>query len=365
MDIRPADLTAPAAAPFLPARAEHPMLDIPFVMGIDGRQYKGVRLSLVMAEIAGLMDPGLEGATRMMRLQFPFQGFSVTLELMGLIERIDADKGLATVAFVEPGADHLPQMRHVMNSYIAGDLVGLGGVIRVAATVPSPAARAAKAGAMRGVSVGQVLRSAGMVAATVVLVGAVGSLIYGRVFTSPVDAPGRVVQDGTRLDAIAAGQIDYINLTAAVGEVAFTIRTTGGELLSIAMPCACEADLLGGDVGATVQAGEPVMVVHAPGAPIVVSTQMASDDLLKLAFADHVSVRFADGTEIQASVDTQALPSASGDALAEVRLTPEAPLPAARLGEMGELTLVRPLPTVLDRIATYLRPNTTRVPGDS
>lgn len=355
MVTRPADISAHAAS-FLPVRAEHPMLDIPYVMGIDGRQYKGIRLSLVMAEIAGLMDPGLEGATRMMRLQFPFQGFSVTLELMGLVQSIDAKKGVATVAFVEPGADHLPQMRHVMNSYIAGDLVGLGGVIRVAASVPSPAARAAKALARRGLSFGQVLRSVGMMAATVVLVAALATLVYGRLFTTPIAAPGRVVQDGTTLEAIAAGQIDYVNLTAAIGEVAFTIRTTGGELLSIAMPCACKAELLGGDVGATVLAGEPVMTVFEADAALMMTAQLASEDLLKLAFADHVRIRFADGSRMQATVDTQSLPGAAGEGLAEVRLIPNTPLPASRLGEMAQLTLIRPMPAVFTRIDTYLRP---------
>ena len=162
------------------------MLDIPFVVGIDGRQFKGERLSLVAAEITGLMDPALDGATRLMRFMFPFKGFSVTLEVLGQVQSLDRGNGHATVNFVDPAGEHLPQLRHLINSYIAGDLVALGEVIGVAPSIPSPANRAAAMNAKR-LTFSRVLGSAGLAVATLALLAAVGTLAYNRIFTQPLD----------------------------------------------------------------------------------------------------------------------------------------------------------------------------------
>lgn len=329
---------------FLPTKGDHPLMDIPFMVGIDGRQYRGNRLSLVMAEISGLMDPGLENATRLMRMVFPFNGFSVTLGVLGQIKHVDREKGLATVTFVDPGGEHLPQMRHIMNSYIAGDLVSLGGVIGVGSILPSPAARAITAAAPRKLTLSRVIGSAGMILATVLLLGSAGKLVYGRIFTDHMANPGHVMKDGTTLGAIAAGQLDYVNLEAGKGEVAFSIRTISGALLSIAMPCTCDAELLGASVGATVQAGDAVMAVSEPDAPLVINTQVTSAELLALAFSDHVEIRFADGEMLTARAETDSLPSQSGDALVPVRLIPVTPLPISRAGQIGELTIIQPMP---------------------
>ncbi len=337
------DLTKEQLA-FLPSKGDHPMMDIPFMVGIDGRQYRGMRLSLVMAEISGLMDPGLENATRLMRLVFPFHGFSVTLGVLGLIRHVDRDKGLASVTFVDPGGEHLPQMRHILNSYISGDLVALGGVIGVGSTLPSPATRAANAAATRRWTLPRVLGTAGMALATVLLLGTAGTLAYSRIFTQPIATPGRAGQDGMTLGAIASGQLDYVNLDASEGEVAFSIRTITGDLLSIAMPCTCTATLQGTAVGATVQSGDAVMTVSQPDAPLVVTTQVTSDELLQLAFADHVNIRFSDGETIRAQADTAGLRGQAGDALVPVRLIPDVALPSGRAGALAALTIIRPLP---------------------
>jgi len=344
MDTRTAETKTLEALHFLPSKGEHPMLDIPFVIGIDGRQYRGVRLSLVMAEISGLMDPALERANRLMRLVFPFNGFSVTLEVLGKIQSVDRDKGSAIVSFVEPGGEHLPQMRHILNSYIANDLVALGDVIGVGATMPSPAARTASQRKTSGQFARRLLGSAAMILATLALAGLVGSLAHDRILTQHIAAAGRVEPEGLMLDAVTAGQLDYVNLNAAPGEVAFTIRSTSGELLSIAMPCDCTAALVGAVVGSTLQAGEPVLSVHDDAAAIIVTAEVAAEDMLKLAFADHAEVRFADGEVIRATVDPDSLRAASGRGTTPVRLIPETALPASRAGQLAELTLIRPFP---------------------
>jgi hypothetical protein len=341
MDTNTAQNTVTAQTlPNLPVQGEHPLLDIPFVVGIDGRQFKGERLSLVAAEITGLMDPALDGATRLMRFMFPFKGFSVTLEVLGQVQSLDRGNGHATVTFVDPAAEHLPQLRHLINSYIAGDLVALGEVIGVAPSIPSPANRAA-ATSGNGLTFRRALGSAGLALATLALVAAVGTLAYNRIFTRPLAAPGLAVQDGMTLTATASGQVDYVNLAAVKGEVAFTIRATSGEMLSIAMPCDCTATALAASVGATVTAGEPMLNVHAADAPMVITATVPAADVLTLAFADHVSAQFGDGSTINAAVDSASLRADATAAGLSVRLIPTTPLSADQSGQLAKLTIIK------------------------
>lgn len=339
MDTNTAEAQTIGHLPNLPVQSEHPLLDIPFVVGIDGRQFKGERLSLVAAEITGLMDPALDGATRLMRFMFPFKGFSVTLEVLGQVQSLDRGNGHANVNFVDPAGEHLPQLRHLINSYIAGDLVALGEVIGVAPSIPSPANRAAMTA--KSPTFSRILGSAGLALATVALVAAVGTLAYNRIFTHPLAAPGLAVQDGMTLTAIAGGQVDYVNLAAAKGEVAFTIRASSGEMLSIAMPCDCTATALAATVGATVSAGQPMLSAHAADAATVLTATVPASDVLTLAFADHVKASFADGSTITATVDPASLRAEATDAGLPVRLIPATPLAAEHLGQLAELTIIK------------------------
>ena len=342
MDTNTAEIKAPSTLPNLPVQGEHPLLDIPFVVGIDGRQFKGERLSLVAAEITGLMDPALDGATRLMRFMFPFKGFSVTLDVLGQVQSLDRGNGHATVTFVDPAGAHLPQLRHLINSYIAGDLVALGEVIGVAPSQPSPASRAVASA--KGLTFGRIIGSAGLALATLALIAAVGSLAYTRIFTQALIAPGLVVQDGMTLTATAAGQVDYVNTAAAKGEVAYTIRASSGEMLSIAMPCDCSATALAATVGATVNAGQPMLSVHAADAPVVLTATVPAADMLTLAFADHVSASFADGSTIAASIDPASLRAEPGAAGLPIRLIPETALAAAQIGQLARLTIIKKSP---------------------
>ncbi|MEO6299947.1 MAG: hypothetical protein ABIV25_09390, partial [Paracoccaceae bacterium] len=187
----------------------------------------------------------------------------------------------------------------------------------------------------------------GLVVATVLLVGAVGTLGYKRIFTMPLAAPGLAVQDGMTLAAVASGQVDYLNLKAAKGEVAFTIRATTGELLSIAMPCDCAVTALGAVVGATVRAGDPMLSVHAADAAVVVTTDVPVAQVLDLAFADHVNMTFADGSLVVASVDPVSLQATSGGENIPLRLIPQVPIDASMVGKLARLTVIRKSPITL------------------
>ncbi len=359
--------TAPLTRPVVPSlqrgvtggAGDHPMIQMPFTVEIDGRHYRGNSLSLVLAEIVGLIDRNLEGQTRLMRLLFAFDGFTISLNLECGIELIDPAAGRATLTFRDPTGPHLPQLRHILNSFIAGDLVSLGQTLGVAAVQKTPGGKNAAPNARPGSAISRLFGTLAVAVMSLALVVAVSAIVFQRLFSSPIASPAQVVIEGQSLNAVAAGQIDYINADAAVGEVAFSIRATTGQMLSIAMPCDCDATAAGPAVGSTVLAGEPVLQLSQPGAALVLTASIPREDLFKLSRADHVTASFADGTTVTTSVDQASLAlaargAAAGQPEVPFRLVPQTPLSAARQGQLAELVIVNPSPALLSPFARII-----------
>ncbi len=54
---------------FLGGGNEHPLIDIPFSVTVDGRQYAGQGISLLEAHVVGLADPALGAEYRSHRME--------------------------------------------------------------------------------------------------------------------------------------------------------------------------------------------------------------------------------------------------------------------------------------------------------
>lgn len=335
-----ATLPAPSAIP-LTGPGDHPMLDMPFHVEIDGRQYQGRGLSLVRAGIGGLIDPHAAGTERLALFVFPFQGFVVALSIEVRIQDIDPARGTAALEFLDPLGEHLPQLRHLMNAHIAGDLVTLGDTLTVRpATARKPgAADPAGRGARR---LGGTLI---LLALTLLLLGLVAAKVSQRVFTRTLAAPAVTTMEGLTLAATATGQIDFLNPGAKAGEVAFAIRANTGQTLSVVLPCDCQVQVLGVEAGSTVFAGDPILRVSPPEAGIALTGSAQPDELLDLARAGSVEVTFADGREVTAHLAS--LGTAAPGEPVPFRLTTDAPLSDDLIGKLAEVTLRRPGPDVL------------------
>lgn len=333
--------------------ADHPMLDIPFHVEIDGRQYKGRSISLVRAEISGLMDPHMQGIERLAWVVFRFQGYTVGLSIEVRLEDVDPAKGMAALAFLEPTGDHLPQLRHLLNSHISGDLVTLGNVLTVrpqAGAKPKGAAAPAR----------RIRRFGGtllLLALTALLLGLVGSKVFQRVFTYRMMTPAIVGLDGRTLAATATGQIDFLDPEAKAGDVAFAIRSNTGQALSVVMPCDCQVEVLGVEAGSTVFAGDPVLRVSDPDAALVLTGTALPEETLELAQAGSVELRFADGREVSARL--AGLGSAAPGEPVPFRLMPDQPLADDLAGQLAQVTLHRPVPDLLRPVTGYAQSLTT------
>lgn len=320
----------------LPAGNDHPVVQLPFTALIDGRQFRGHGLSLVAAYVAGLMDPAVMGTTRIVRLMFQFDGFAVTLVADAVINEAAHGSGEAELIFTHPSAEHLPQLRHILNAYIAGDLVALGQTIGVAGTSAPHALHNTRTARPRlqlrpflG-GMGLALLSAGLLAVAV-------SLVYQRAFVTDVPSLGRVVSTGEVLRATTTGQIVFVDLSAGQGDVVIAIQSVSGDIQSLVMPCDCTATTQGLREGSTVLMGEMVVRLVSDTDQLVVAATLDAPMLFALEAADRIVLTYSDGQTSEATADPQ--PVIQGD-LQTVFLRPETPLTDSQAGAPVQLRLL-------------------------
>lgn len=327
METAPLHLTTPMIAP-LSAGNDHAIVDLPFTAVIDGRQFRGHGLSLVSAHVVGLMGATTAGIPRIVRLVFDFDGFAVTLVVLADVREGQSGAGELELSFTQPSGPHLPQLRHILNAYIAGDFVSLGEVIGVAGTTPPKPAKMADTGNGRKVAQG-----IGLALLTMLLAAVAAGLIYHRSFVQLLPDLGIVTLQGETLRATASGQIAFLDTKAPLGQVALAITTASGDVLSLTMPCDCTANSLGLNVGSTVLAGEPVLQLSPPGAAVVVLAAIPPALGFDLARGDTVELTLPNGSIATATAKLTPTEHAL--------LTPTLPLPAAFVGQPVQVRLIR------------------------
>ncbi|MDP3340493.1 hypothetical protein [Frigidibacter sp.] len=320
----------------LPARNDHPVVEIPFTAVIDGRLFRGRGLSLVAAYVTGLMDPQAINAARIVRLVFQFDGFSVTLVVEADVRDSGDGSGVAELSFIHPTGSHLPQLRHILNAFIAGDLVDLGQTLAVAGAA-APKGPKAQTSVESRLSPRRLAGGIGVGLLTVALLGVSGTMAYQRLFVTLVPTLGQVVTTGEVMRATATGQIVFLNLEAGKGEVAMAIQAASGDVQSLLMPCDCVVTATGIREGSTVLLGEPVAQLKSDADQTVISAAIPQDILFDLVRADHVNLTFPDGTTAEARPVNGAFPQGSE----AVTLLPATPLDAARIGQPVEIRILR------------------------
>ena len=318
----------------LPGGNDHPVVNIPFTALIDGRQLRGRGLSLVAAYVSGLMDPQAVNTTRIVRLIFQLDGFSVTLVADAEVREDPSGSGTAELIFKNPTGPHLPQLRHLLNAFIAGDLVGIGQTIGVAGTAAAKGPKAATAPESR-LSLRRLAGGLGVGLLTIALIAVAGTLAYQRMFITLVPTLGTVVSTGDVMRATATGQIVFFDLNAAKGDVAVAIQAASGDVQSLLMPCDCVVTANGLGEGSTVLIGEPLLQMTSATDQTVVTATIPPEMLFDLAKAATVDLTFPDGTILQASLEAGSVLQGS-DA---VTLMPNPALDPARLGQPVEIRI--------------------------
>jgi alginate biosynthesis protein Alg44 len=316
----------PSTIASLSAGNDHPIVDLPFTAVIDGRQFRGRGLSLVSAHVVGLLGVSAPGVPRIVKLVFDFDGFAVTLVALADIRDSSRSKGEFDLNFNQPSGPHLPQLRHILNAYIARDLVSLGQVIGVAGTTPPIPAKPRTSGIAR-----QYIQGSALAVLAVALIAVASTLIYQRSFVRLLPELGMITLQGETLRATANGQIAFLDLAAPVGQIALAISTTNGDVLSVTMPCDCHVSSMGLRVGSTVLTGEPILHLSAPDAGVVVQAKSPAALAFDLARGDQVELILPDGSSVPATAD-----AGKNDLF-----IPKTPLDTTLLGQPVQLRLIR------------------------
>lgn len=341
----PAAPRAPAGSRPLPADfaydSEHPVLALPFSATLGEAQLEGTGLSVAAAYVAidGALDERWINHRAPVRMLFAFEGFSVTLEAQVMIAG-SRRPGEMTLQFLDPLGPHLPQLRHILNSHIAGDLVSLGGFLSYTGPTKPKAARAAETTSAWG----RRLRSLGMAGLSLALIAAAAGLMISRATQSYEPRPVFIEREGRDMRATTAGQIAYLNPKARKGEVVFSINANTGDVLNFQLPCDCEVSVTEGIFeGATVLPFDVILSIFEPTLGVRVQTQISIEGLAKVMNGNQAYLDVNDGQSLPVRVETTSATTAAamqGELAVPVRLVAEkGALTPADIGKAARLRL--------------------------
>jgi mannuronan synthase len=333
--------------------SEHPILPIPFKVWVGENKLEGNELSVTAAYvgIGGALDAAWKGHREVVKLQFDFQGFSVTLYPDMIVAGSRRD-GEMTLQFMDPAGAHLPQLRYIMNTFLAGDFVSLGGMMGYTGpTLPKPAKGSdPKASKFR-------IRSLAVIVASVTMILVATNILFSRATQSYEPRPVFVERTGQDMKATTAGQVSFLNPNAKKGEVVFSINSNAGDVLNFQLPCDCEVVVTEGIYeGSTVLPIDSILSFFEPTTSVRVQTQMSIEGLSKVMTGEQAYLDLNDGRTIPVRVVlTSATNTASlrGDLFVPVRLmAPEGTLTPEDIGKAGQLRLSkawfgRSLPTTV------------------
>lgn len=323
---------------------EHPVLPIPFTVHIGDQKFEGTGLSVAAAYInaPGAFDANLMGSKFVIRIQFDFEGFTVAVFPEAMVAGTRNDGEIA-LQFIDPTGPHLPQLRYILNSFIAGDFVSLGSMMGYTGpTKPKkPREKAIEDPRRR-------LKSLAAAVGSVVLILLALNVILTRYTQSYEARPVFIERAGTEMRATAAGQLSYLNPAAKQGEVVFSINSNSGDVLNFQLPCDCEVTVTDNVVeGATVLPIDPILTFFDSSVGVRVRTQMSVEGLAKAMDGERVYLDVADGRSIPVRVVINSNSNASalrGELYVPVDLVAEeGSLSVEDIGQSARLRLAKPI----------------------
>lgn len=276
---------------------EHPQVRVPFTVVLGNRQLKGESLSVTKAIATGLVNRGKDGHAGPATLRFDLEGFSIVMNVDVRMQVAEASEDSEVVLhFTNPTGPHLPVLRYILNSYISGDVISVGGMLNYTGPIKiKPKAGQAKPGLMT--RAGQVGRKAVVLALTAGLIIVAGNILHDRVVYAYEPRPVKLVQDGQTMRATTGGQVSYVDAEADEGEVVYSLLSNSGDLLSFRMPCDCTLEPTDAfAVGSTVMPGAPLVRLVDADSGLTASTEITYQGTARLLAGDEAQLVFIDGT---------------------------------------------------------------------
>jgi hypothetical protein len=321
---------------------EHPVIPVPFKVTLGDARLDGVALSVTAAYVAinGKVDPDWRGHREVVTLQFDFNGFSVTLFPEVVIAGSRND-GEMTLQFLDPAGPHLPQLRYILNSFIAGDFVTMNGMLNYTGpqkpkTTLGDAAPTSK---LR-------MRSMAVAVMSLTIIVAAANHLYDRATQTLEPRPVFIERVGQDMRATTAGQVVYLNTQAKAGEVVFSINSNSGDVLNFQLPCDCEVVVTQGIFeGATVLPIDVILTFFDSTVGVSVETQMSIEGLAKAMNGERAFLDINDGRSVPARIVVTSATNAaaaSGELFVPVQIeVPPGVLTEEDIGKAARLRLSR------------------------
>ncbi|WP_102109636.1 hypothetical protein [Oceaniglobus roseus] len=308
---------------------EHPVLPVPFTAQVGDQVFQGTGLSLTAAHVIapGPIDPGFEGSRHIIKLEFNFEGFSIDLFPEARLTGLHTND--LKLQFIDPTGPHLPQLRYILNSFIAGDFVSLGAMMAYTGPV-KPKPSKVKAGGRNDRA--DMIRRIGAIVLSVVLIAVALNALRLRYTQSYEARPVFITREGKEMQATSPGQISMLNPRARAGQVVYAISSNSGDTLNFVLPCDCDVTLADGIYeGATVLPSDPILTFFDSSVQVRVQSQMSIEGLTKAMNGEQVWLDLGDGRSVPVDV---VLTSATDDAAQNGDLY----LPVVLRAEDGALT---------------------------
>lgn len=276
-----------------------PQVKIPFEATVGGQTMPGVSLSLTKALVEGTLPQDLEYQDALISLRFDFDGFSITLFADVILSGdVAGARDQVALYFLQPADAHLGPLRYLINSFLAGDTVAIGALLHASPQTEAPAkgAKVIKRKGLRWQALLLAFLGAGLVASA-------SFLVFQRLVLSYEPAPIVFQRPYSALRAPTSGQIVALDLRAAQGEVAVSLLSASGNLVTLRQPCACNAETAP-DVfeGAGVLSGEPILRLSDPEASLVAQTRLSTRGLARFFAKDDAQIQLQNGDVLGVSV---------------------------------------------------------------
>ena len=319
VEITPGGDATPLPAGFA-HKGEHPQLEVPFTALVGEHILDGTKLSLTNAVVSGTLPGWADGKTVSTALRLNFSGFAVLLYVDVMIQKSEDEDATYTLMFTEPTGEHLAPLRYLLNSYISGDVVALGGVIGYTGPLTAKTKQAVEAPGM-SYRIKNALRVGVVTALTAGLALIALNLVHQRIVFSYEPRPVTVTAPWQTLLATAAGQLTYVDPNAGKDEVIFAILANSGDYLSVKMPCDCTIQPMHHFVqGATIMRGTPIVRLSSGEAGLVANTEISAEGAVKLVAGERAELVMADGDVIPVTADILPSPT-DGDRTVLIEMT--------------------------------------------
>ena len=276
---------------------EHPMLTMPFTLRIGDHTFEGKRISVTQMELKRGPRRPAEGGKGLATIHFPFEDFSVTLTA-NITVAPSEDLETLVLLFSEPTGPHMAQLRYIMNSYIAGDIVTLKGMMAYTGPTQPKAPKMAEPKPRR-----ERIRSIAVAIISLSVAFLAASVVFDRYTTAYESHPVFIEQSGLRMHATVPGQLTYLDPNAAPGDVAYTIAATSGDVLSFQMPNDGQVEVAS-DIfeGSTVHAEDLILTIFDNSSELRLRTMISVEGLQRALQGDPVRIELNDGRALPVKV---------------------------------------------------------------